>query len=114
MALRLSSEILEIETAYPFGIARGTVQKYRRVWVRLIDDDGVAGWGEADPSYYYGETADTVVAALTSYATALPSDPFDLEAAHIYKIAGGKIHEIEAMGFTLPLFSKNGWSPFSK
>jgi hypothetical protein len=27
-------------------------------------------------------------------------------------ISGGKIHEIEAMGFTLPLYSKNGWSPF--
>jgi hypothetical protein len=41
-------------------------------------------------------------------------NPFDLEAAHIYKIYGGRIHEIEAMGFTLPLYSKNGWSPFSK
>jgi len=41
-------------------------------------------------------------------------DPFDLEAAHIYKIYGGKMHEIEAMGFTLPLYSKNGWSPFIK
>jgi hypothetical protein len=28
------------------------------------------------------------------------------------RISGGKIHEIEAMGFTLPLYSKNGWSPF--
>jgi hypothetical protein len=39
-------------------------------------------------------------------------NPFDLAAAHIFKISGGKIHEIEAMGFTLPLYSKNGWSPF--
>jgi len=42
----------------------------------------------------------------------MPFDPFDLEAAHIFKISGDKIHEIEAMGFTLPLYSKNGWSPF--
>lgn len=41
-------------------------------------------------------------------------NPFDLEAAHIFKIRGGKIHEIEAMGFTLPLYSKNGWNPFIK
>jgi len=41
-------------------------------------------------------------------------NPFDLEAAHIFKIFGGKMHEIEAMGFTLPLYSKNGWSPFIK
>ena len=40
--------------------------------------------------------------------------PFDLEAAHIYKIYGDQIHEIEAMGFTLPLYSKNGWNPFIK
>jgi hypothetical protein len=41
-------------------------------------------------------------------------NPFDLEAAHIFKIHGDKIHEIEAMGFTLPLYSKNGWNPFIK
>jgi len=41
-------------------------------------------------------------------------NPFDLEAAHIFKISGDKIHEIEAMGFTLPLYSKNGWNPFVK
>jgi hypothetical protein len=41
-------------------------------------------------------------------------NPFDLAAAHIYKIYGDQIHEIEAMGFTLPLYSKNGWNPFTK
>jgi len=41
-------------------------------------------------------------------------NPFDLEAAHIFKIYDDKIHEIEAMGFTLPLYSKNGWNPFVK
>jgi len=35
--------------------------------------------------------------------------PFDLPAAHIFKIRGGKIHEIEAMGFTMPYNSKTGW-----
>ncbi len=35
--------------------------------------------------------------------------PFDLPAAHIFKISGGKIHEIEAMGFTAPYNSKTGW-----
>ena len=33
-------------------------------------------------------------------------------AGQVGVISGGKIHEIEAMGFTLPLYSKNGWSPF--
>lgn len=34
---------------------------------------------------------------------------FDLPAAHIFKISGGKIHEIEAMGFVMPYNSKTGW-----
>jgi len=35
--------------------------------------------------------------------------PFDLPAAHIFKVYGGKMHEIEAMGFTMPYNSKTGW-----
>lgn len=35
--------------------------------------------------------------------------PFDLPAAHIFKISGGKVHEIEAMGFTMPYNSRTGW-----
>ncbi|MEY4640843.1 MAG: hypothetical protein RLZZ227_837 [Pseudomonadota bacterium] len=36
--------------------------------------------------------------------------PFDLPAAHIFKIgADGLVHEIEAMGFTAPLNSPTGW-----
>jgi hypothetical protein len=35
--------------------------------------------------------------------------PFDLPAAHIFKVSGGKIHEIEAMGFRAPYDSKTGW-----
>ena len=34
---------------------------------------------------------------------------FDLPAAHIFKIRDGKMHEIEAMGFTMPYNSKTGW-----
>jgi hypothetical protein len=36
-------------------------------------------------------------------------NPFDLPALHIYKIWGGQIHEIEAMGFTAPYNSQTGW-----
>ena len=35
--------------------------------------------------------------------------PFDLPAAHIFKIYDGKMHEIEAMGFVMPYNSKTGW-----
>lgn len=36
-------------------------------------------------------------------------DPFDLPAAHIFKVSGGKIHEIEAMGFRADYQSPTGW-----
>lgn len=37
-------------------------------------------------------------------------DPFDLPAAHIYKIGpDGRIHEIEAMGFFAPYGATTGW-----
>jgi L-alanine-DL-glutamate epimerase-like enolase superfamily enzyme len=81
VALKLEHEVLELETAHPFGIARGTHRSYRVVWVRIRDGDGLEGWGEADPSSFYGETAETVVAALASLEPLLPEDPFQLEDA---------------------------------
>ena len=39
----------------------------------------------------------------------VPFDAFDLPAAHIYKIRGGQIHEIEALGFRAPYNSPTGW-----
>ncbi len=39
-----------------------------------------------------------------------PFAPFDLPAAHIFKIgADSQVHEIEAMGFTAPYNSPTGW-----
>jgi L-alanine-DL-glutamate epimerase-like enolase superfamily enzyme len=81
MPLTLSVEVLTLKTRHPFVIARGGGDDYRVVWVRLTDGDGVEGWGEADPSRYYGETADTVREALARLEPELPADPFDLEAA---------------------------------
>ncbi len=80
-SLRLQAEILELKTRHPFIIARGSQDTYRTVFIRLIDRDGVEGWGEAAPQRYYGETPETVLAALETYATALPADPLHLEDA---------------------------------
>jgi len=35
--------------------------------------------------------------------------PFDLPAVHIFKILGGQIHEIEALGFLAPYNAPTGW-----
>ena len=81
MPLTLAADVITLKTRHPFVIARGGDEDYRVVWVRLTDGDGVEGWGEADPSRYYGETADTVLAVLKRLEPHLPRDPFDLEGA---------------------------------
>jgi L-alanine-DL-glutamate epimerase-like enolase superfamily enzyme len=77
--LHMEAEYLELRTRHPFIIARGGQSDYRTIWVRLRDADGQVGWGEAAPSKFYGETAETVLAALNVYVAAMPTDPFDLE-----------------------------------
>jgi len=81
MSLQLATEVVTLKTKHPFVIARGGGDDYRVVWVRLTDTDGAEGWGEADPSKYYGETADTVLAVLKKLEPHLPKDAFELEAA---------------------------------
>jgi L-alanine-DL-glutamate epimerase-like enolase superfamily enzyme len=79
--LRMEVETLELRTKHPFIIARGGRSEYQTVWVRLSDGEGHEGWGEAAPSKFYGETPDSVTAALKLYGTMLPDDPFNLEDA---------------------------------
>ena len=81
MALTLSAEVVTLHTKHPFVIARGGRSAYEVVWVRITDGDGIEGWGEASPSSYYGETAQTVLNVLDTLSEHLPDDPFDLEGA---------------------------------
>ncbi|HET6681031.1 MAG TPA: dipeptide epimerase [Gemmatimonadaceae bacterium] len=80
--MKLHYEIVPVRTKHPFIIARGGSSEWRVVWVRLVDDDGMEGWGEAAPSRFYGETPDTVVAALERLRATIESlDPWHLVAA---------------------------------
>ena len=36
-------------------------------------------------------------------------DPYDLPAAHVFKITGGRIHEVEAVGIFVPYSSPTAW-----
>jgi L-alanine-DL-glutamate epimerase-like enolase superfamily enzyme len=74
-------EVLKLRTKHPFVIARGGQSDHRTVWVRLTDSEGKEGWGEAAPSKFYGETVESVIAALEVYRTMLPTDAFHLEGA---------------------------------
>ena len=78
--MRLEYEVLPLRTRHEFNIARAAAPPQRRnVWVRLIADDGVSGWGEAAPNAFYAESADTVAEALVAYADVMgDADPADM------------------------------------
>lgn len=73
--MQLRADIQTVHTTHPFIIARGGRSEFQTVWVRIRDaqsvDDDMEGWGEAAPSRFYGETADSVVAAMAQYAPVL-------------------------------------------
>jgi len=78
--VKLAHEVLTLRTRHPFVIARGGASEWRTVWVRVTDADGAEGWGEAAPSHFYGESAETVISALSRIAPLLESaDPWSLE-----------------------------------
>ncbi len=79
--MRLHAELLTVHTRHPFIIARGGTSEFRMVWVRLTDDDGAEGWGEAAPSQFYGESADSVMVALAQFAPVLArADAWSIDA----------------------------------
>ena len=77
--IQLTHEALELQTIFEFRIAHGSRRAHKNAFVRLRHD-GIEGFGEAAPSHYYGETYETVEAALAEWAPHLGDDPFALEA----------------------------------
>ena len=66
--MKVQHDISIVHTTHPFVIARGGASEHRLIRVRITDDDGVEGWGEAAPNRFYGETADTALGALARLA----------------------------------------------
>jgi len=78
--MRLEHDVAVVHTTHPFVIARGGATEHRLIRVRLIDDDGVEGWGEAAPNRFYGETADTALGALARLKPIVEAaDPWAIE-----------------------------------
>lgn len=77
--MRLRHESLELVTRYEFRISRGAARVHANTLVTL-EHEGLEGRGEAAPSAYYGESHETVVAALDAWAPHLGDDPFALDA----------------------------------
>ena len=90
--IKLSHQTIELKPTHPFVIARGGYAHHRNVIVRLTDDDGVEGFGEAAPNRYYGESVATVVAALGQFKPIIErADPMALESteAHLNRVLRG-------------------------
>jgi L-alanine-DL-glutamate epimerase-like enolase superfamily enzyme len=79
--MKLSHQTIELNPTHPFVIARGGYAHHRNVIVRLTDDDGLQGFGEAAPNRYYGESVSTVIAALGQFKPIVErADPLSLES----------------------------------
>ena len=77
--LLIVDEELGLVYSFPMFVHRGDVQK-----IKIVGVPGVDTVPRAHP-------------------------PFNLQAGEIFKISGGKIHEIEANGCMLPYNARSGW-----
>jgi L-alanine-DL-glutamate epimerase-like enolase superfamily enzyme len=124
--MKLTHEVLTVRTRTPFVIARGGSSEWRLVCVRLIDDDGADGYGEAAPSRFYGETADTVIAALGRLAPVLATanawsiDAIEAEMhrtirhnASAKSAVSAALHDLAAKRLGAPLYRVLGLDPAS-
>ena len=121
--MRITAQILTVHTTHPFIIARGGTSEFRVVWVRLQDNDGVEGWGEAAPSRFYGETAETVMAAITHFEPLLAAaDSWSIDAIETELIKSlrwnasarcaisAALHDLMAKRLGIPLYKLWGLS----
>jgi L-alanine-DL-glutamate epimerase-like enolase superfamily enzyme len=102
--MRLSHQTIELNPTHPFVIARGGYAHHRNVIVRLTDDDGVEGFGEAAPNRYYGESVSTVIAALGQFKPVLErAAPFSLESieTNLHRILRGNASAKSAVSAAL-------------
>jgi hypothetical protein len=79
----------------------------RRVWIADVETGLVFGLSQF--RHPMEEKSLKIVGVPGVESVDMPFKPFDLPAAHIFKVRSGKIHEIEALGFTMPYNSKTGW-----
>ena len=122
--LTLATEIVPVHTTHPFVISRGGSSAWRTVTVRVRDADGAEGWGEAAPSRFYGETPESVVAAVQRFQDAIGDlDAWSLEEAETRMHAAlrfngaaktgvsAALHDLAAKRLGVPLYRLWGLDP---
>lgn len=73
--------------------------------------DPVTGlvWGMSHFQHDFAKQDFALIGVPWSKVRHMDNKPFDMPAIHIYKVWGGKIHEIEAVGATMAYKSPTGW-----
>ena len=69
--MQLCARLHALEPRRTFQIARTRTVPYTNVFVRLTDQDGISGYGEASPNPFYGETPESVLEKVRAAAPLL-------------------------------------------
>lgn len=77
-------EKIRIQLSEPFRVAFAVIDYSENVLVKMITDEGIAGYGEAAPlAFVTGETIEGVIAALQMFRQGLiGEDPLNIERIH--------------------------------
>ncbi len=109
--MRLTYDTIDLKLKHPFRISRSVTEVKKNVIVQI--DEGI---GEAAPSQYYGENADTVIQCLKEVKDQLGDDPFQIEVilSNLDKKVAGDfsakaaidmaLHDLVAKRLNLPLY----------
>jgi hypothetical protein len=79
----------------------------RRVWI--ADEENGLAFGLSHFRHKMDKKEFRTIGVPGYEVRKMENAPFDLPAVHIFKIWGGQIHEIEALGFVAPYNSPTGW-----
>jgi L-alanine-DL-glutamate epimerase-like enolase superfamily enzyme len=73
--MHLTYHTIDLKLKHPFRISRSVTEVKKNVIVQIDE-----GRGEAAPSQYYGENADTVIKCLEKFKDQIDDDPFQIES----------------------------------
>ncbi len=122
MSLPMDVRVIELPLRHAWTIARGTSTSKRNVVVELREG-GLVGRGEAAPNVRYGESAETVTAALEKLAPALDGDPrhFRVLSERVEEALPGNhaakaaldiaLHDLAGKRLGVPLYRMLGLDP---
>ena len=79
----------------------------RRVWI--ADEDTGLAFGLSHFHHSMTQHVFRVIGVPGMETRNVDANPFDMPAVHVFKIWGGQIHEIEALGIVAPYNSPTGW-----